>query len=164
MSPQLEPLTLLLTLSQIEARPMLRFEANNGVAQCSFHPKGIARRWKWNEASPVVSWSGRRDSNSRPSPWQGDTLPLSHSRMECGTLFSNRGGEFPRLLSGAFGRNRTNDTRIFNPLLYRLSYEGILWGHRTLEIQYMYRVSKMPLFGDPERARTVDLQRDRLAF
>ena len=26
-------------------------------------------------------WSGRRDSNSRPSPWQGDALPLSHFRM-----------------------------------------------------------------------------------
>ena len=38
---------------------------------------------------------------------------------------------------GAFGRNRTIDTRIFSPLLYRLSYKGI--------------------FGDPERVRTVDL-------
>ena len=26
---------------------------------------------------------------------------------------------------GASGRNRTNDTRIFNPLLYQLSYRGI---------------------------------------
>ena len=26
-------------------------------------------------------WSGRRDSNSRRSPWQGDALPLSHSRI-----------------------------------------------------------------------------------
>ena len=25
-------------------------------------------------------WSGRRDSDPRLSPWQGDTLPLSHSR------------------------------------------------------------------------------------
>ncbi len=28
---------------------------------------------------------------------------------------------------GAQGRNRTTDTRIFNPLLYQLSYLGI-WG------------------------------------
>jgi hypothetical protein len=28
-------------------------------------------------------------------------------------------------ISGAQGRNRTTDTRIFNPLLYRLSYLGI---------------------------------------
>jgi hypothetical protein len=27
------------------------------------------------------SWSGRRDLNSRLSPWQGDTLPLSYSRF-----------------------------------------------------------------------------------
>jgi hypothetical protein len=25
-------------------------------------------------------WSGKRDSNPRPSPWEGDTLPLSYSR------------------------------------------------------------------------------------
>ncbi len=25
-------------------------------------------------------WSGRRDLNPRPSPWQGDALPLSYSR------------------------------------------------------------------------------------
>ncbi len=26
-------------------------------------------------------WSGRRGSNPRLSPWQGDALPLSHSRI-----------------------------------------------------------------------------------
>jgi hypothetical protein len=50
--------------------------------------------------------SGRRDSNSRPSPWQGDALPLSHFRL------------------GAEAQNRTGDTWIFSPLLYRLSYLG----------------------------------------
>ena len=29
------------------------------------------------------------------------------------------------LNSGGLGRNRTTDTRIFNPLLYRLSYQAI---------------------------------------
>ena len=29
----------------------------------------------------LIKWSGRRDSNPRPSPWQGDALPLSHFRM-----------------------------------------------------------------------------------
>ena len=28
-----------------------------------------------------AEWSGRRDLNSRPSPWQGDALPLSYSRL-----------------------------------------------------------------------------------
>ena len=32
---------------------------------------------------PSKNWSGRRDLNSRPSPWQGDALPLSYSRFEC---------------------------------------------------------------------------------
>jgi hypothetical protein len=31
-------------------------------------------------------------------------------------------------LDGAQGRNRTTDTRIFSPLLYRLSYLGIRRG------------------------------------
>jgi hypothetical protein len=36
-------------------------------------------------SAPVLApdsklWSGRRDLNSRLSPWQGDTLPLSYSR------------------------------------------------------------------------------------
>ena len=52
-------------------------------------------------------WSGKRDSNSRPSPWQGDALPLSYFRI-----------------IGAARQNRTVDTRIFSPLLYRLSYRG----------------------------------------
>ena len=30
---------------------------------------------------PSKQWSGWRDSNSRLSPWQGDTLPLSYTRM-----------------------------------------------------------------------------------
>ena len=34
-----------------------------------------------NTLSGVLFWSGRRDSNSRHSPWQGDALPLSHSRI-----------------------------------------------------------------------------------
>ena len=30
--------------------------------------------------------SAKRDSNSRPSPWQGDALPLSHSRIKYGAV------------------------------------------------------------------------------
>ena len=32
--------------------------------------------------------------------------------------------EVQGLLTGGLGRNRTTDTRIFNPLLYRLSYRA----------------------------------------
>jgi hypothetical protein len=28
---------------------------------------------------------------------------------------------------GGLGRNRTTDTRIFNPLLYQLSYQALFW-------------------------------------
>ncbi len=68
--------------------------------------------------SSFVFWSGRRDSNSRRSPWQGDALPLSHSRII--TFYSAPS----KSVNGASGRNRTTDTRIFSPLLYRLSYRG----------------------------------------
>ena len=47
-------------------------------------------------------------------------------------------------LYGASEWNRTTDTGVFSPLLYQLSYRGKA--------------------GDPEGARTPDLQRDRLAF
>ena len=54
-----------------------------------------------------VKWSGLRGSNPPPRPWQGRALPNELN---------------PR--SGASGRNRTNDTGIFSPLLYQLSYRG----------------------------------------
>ena len=47
--------------------------------------------------------------------------------------------------NGASDRNRTNDTGIFSPLLYQLSYRGKCSSYKEL------------FFGDPERARTVDL-------
>ena len=92
--------------SLLEAPP--RFELGN---------KGFAglclTTWLWRHItkdaySVFCVWSGRRDSNSRRSPWQGDALPLSHSRID-----------------GAFDWNRTSDTWIFSPLLYQLSYKGI---------------------------------------
>ncbi len=55
-----------------------------------------------------VRWSGLRGSNSLPPPWQGGALP----------------DELNPHFHGASGRNRTNDTGIFSPLLYRLSYRG----------------------------------------
>ena len=38
----------------------------------------------------IFLWSGRRDSDPRLSPWQGDTLPLSHSRrIDCPNTIPN---------------------------------------------------------------------------
>ena len=31
--------------------------------------------------APILSWSGKRDSNSRLRPWQGRALPLNYSRI-----------------------------------------------------------------------------------
>lgn len=61
-------------------------------------------------------WSGRRGSNSLPRPWQGRALP-DELRPQMTPMFQRH---------GASGRSRTNDTRIFSPLLYLLSYRGIL--------------------------------------
>ena len=52
----------------MEATP--RFELGVKILQTSALPLGYA-----------ALWSGRRDSNPRPSPWQGDALPLSHFRI-----------------------------------------------------------------------------------
>ena len=47
-------------------------------------------------------WSGRGDSNPRPSPWQGDALPLSHFRSQRsdrplqGYLITSQAGLAPR--------------------------------------------------------------------
>ena len=70
---------------------------------------------------PTKTWSGRRDLNPRPSPWQGDALPLSYFRPS-----SNQAGAYQLILPRgcAEGQNRTGDTSIFSAVLYRLSYLG----------------------------------------
>jgi hypothetical protein len=57
-------------------------------------------------------WSGRRDSNPRPSPWQGDALPTEPLPLD------DRPGY------GAESQIRTGDTAIFSRVLYQLSYLG----------------------------------------
>jgi hypothetical protein len=54
----------------LEATP--RIELGIKVLQTSALPLGYVARKKW---------SGKRDSNSRPPPWQGDALPLSYFRI-----------------------------------------------------------------------------------
>ena len=39
---------------------------------------GLEGRGSTTELHPRENWSSRRDLNPRPSPWQGDALPLSH--------------------------------------------------------------------------------------
>ena len=106
----------------MEAPP--RFELGIMVLQTNALPLGYSAK---------KNWSGLRGSNSLPPPWQGGALPDELN---------------PHI--GASGRNRTNDTRIFSPLLYRLSYRGVAFGK--------------PKNGDLDGTRTHDLRRDRAAF
>jgi hypothetical protein len=60
-------------------------------------------------------WSGRRDSNPRPSPWQGDALPTEPLPLDARDHRRNDGAE---------SQDRTGDTAIFSRVLYQLSYLG----------------------------------------
>ena len=44
--------------------------------------------------------------------------------MSYGRIYKMKGNNSFHLKGGASDRNRTNDTGIFSPLLYRLSYRG----------------------------------------
>ncbi len=50
----------------------------------------LHRECWFKRTSIRVTQSGRRDSNPRPSPWQGDALPLSHFRLARRTLGKER--------------------------------------------------------------------------
>ncbi len=72
---------------------------------------------------------GRKGSNWQPSalcltaPWH--TQNAREPRVFCGIQKRKRPTENSWALnSGGLGRNRTIDTRIFNPLLYQLSYRA----------------------------------------
>ncbi len=67
-------------------------------------------------------WSWWSESNQQPIDYKSIALPLSHTSIlkKCPTFYQNSNQTF-----GALGRNRTTDTRIFSPLLYRLSYQGL---------------------------------------
>ena len=73
----------------------------------------------------LPKWSRWSESNQQPSDYKSDALPLSHT-SKCANLRFR--------LVGAAGRNRTTDTGIFSPLLYRLSYKGILATRMRLEL------------------------------
>ena len=63
----------------VEAPP--RFELGVKALQARALPLGYGAV-ALGRKSHIKKWSGKRDSNSRHSPWQGDALPLSHSRKK----------------------------------------------------------------------------------
>ncbi len=83
-----------------------------GVLQTPALPLGDVARQKGGLTSVIPLLSGRWDSNPRPSPWQGDVLPLYYARIRQPTTES------------AETQNRTVDTAIFSRVLYQLSYLG----------------------------------------
>ena len=58
------------------------FFSSSGLRRCLKLAPPACYHTRKRTAFPTVLlvWSGRRDSDPRLSPWQGDTLPLSHSR------------------------------------------------------------------------------------
>ncbi len=73
-----------------------------------------------------------------PSSLKLLALSIGAQACECERIAvasANSAGNSIERKSGARSRNRTSDTRIFNPLLYRLSYPGNLSGGRRLADQ-----------------------------
>ena len=74
--------------------PQLRLKAGTRVAESRNHPNKKPRA-----RARGFQWSGKRDSNSRPRPWQGRALPTE--------LFPRNSCFSPIPENGGLGRNRT---------------------------------------------------------
>ena len=57
---------------------------------------GVRERFS---CQPLEDWSGRRDSNPRPQPWQGCALPLSYTRIREKTARRPRRPSYAKTLS-----------------------------------------------------------------
>ena len=64
----------------LNLRPLLATASECAIPSTTPHTK------KDSLSDCPFVWSGRRDSDPRLSPWQGDTLPLSHSRISIALL------------------------------------------------------------------------------
>ncbi len=58
--------------------------------------KSCASACSATPACHTENWSGRRDSNPRPQPWQGCILPLNYFRKTCLSYFIKSAGEGSR--------------------------------------------------------------------
>jgi hypothetical protein len=59
----------------------LGYRASKGTAFGALKCQPNAATREFYSIGWCANWSGRRDLNPRPSPWQGDALPLSYSRI-----------------------------------------------------------------------------------
>ena len=124
-----------------------------------------------------IFWRYRPDLNWRIRVLQTRVLPLGY-----GTIYKNRNAKaFLFYLIGAGDEARTRYLHLGKVALYRMSYTRI-WCLRSelnqrhadfqsaalptelqRHIEQSIKLCSDALYGDPERTRTVDLQRDRLA-
>ena len=95
----------------------IRTSANGSKVRCPT-TRRRGRESGYRVSAPGEEWSGRRDSNPRPSPWQGDALPTEPLPLD------------DRPDYGAESQIRTGDTAIFSRVLYQLSYLGPVPGPR----------------------------------
>ena len=116
------PFTLLVVLFPFGGIPRqtsskLRF---SGAELCEFGHFLVSRSIKKRQGIILVVflWSGKRDSNSRRLPWQGNALPLSHSRI------------------GGNNRARTYDPLLVRQMLSQLSYAPV-----PLNAYILYQIS-----------------------
>ena len=148
------------------------------LTDCTTGPNCFREKGQNPEGS--VLWRYRPDLNWRMRVLQTLALPLGH-----GTIYKNRNAPaFLFYFIGAGDEARTRYLHLGKVALYRMSYTRI-WCLRSesnqrhadfqsaalpTELQRHVEQSKLCskhadayLIGDPERTRTVDLQRDRLA-
>ena len=104
----------------------------------------------WLKCIPIYNppcLSGRWDSNPRPSPWQGDVLPLYYARVS-----------WPNFSQSAETQDRTGDTTIFSRVLYQLSYLGkTIFCKAVVILQVLIEIVKKSM-----RIRLNDIQYQKL--
>ena len=131
------------------ADPCLTTWPRHHIGSDEYHSNGAAdeARTRYLHLGKVALYQmsyGRISGAFIPAPSRAVLANFGVPAKACEARFC---GEKEKVLHdfrrGASDRNRTNDTGIFSPLLYRLSYRG----------KY-----------DPDRARTDDPQRDRLVL
>ncbi len=115
LDPQPKPLPLRLTPFRAATGKMLVSNRGHHVDTTAQNNKGrlTAALSQASDLSQKI-WSGRRDSNPRPQPWQGCALPLSYARIRSRARGSRRlRGGWQGLPSHA-ARTTAPDTKIHN--------------------------------------------------
>ena len=107
--------------------------ALNPCLECSPHAVSSKRqertrknvRSDFRGAAEIKVWSGRRDSNPRPRPWQGRALPLSYTRMSRYLRRLAAAGDPPYGASvPSMQAPRTQEQKPLHPPIYSVAIPG----------------------------------------